>query len=414
MITEGDSTWTKMEADLKDIPSDPEMDQLRSAFEQDMLLFGAADEQSDAVRNYRSLPNFLVSRIRDLNAELVKLRKNDEDLKKANFEKAQAADQMVKAAQDELKQARDDLMAEKEKYDQERQRIDEAKNNIASMLAEKDNKIAELTAQLQTVEQQNSKRISDLENVVEGQRLRLQDMKKDTFEVADARIDSVNQAERMVYLNVGSADNLRQQQTFSVYDRGTSGLMGATPKGRIEVTKILGDHVAECRIKEDNVSNIIVPGDIVYTPAWAPGRPIHVAVAGLIDITGNGKSDMSLFENLIRINGGVIDDEVTPQTSFLVEGEMRSDQPGGEMTAEERNKFVTKVDAAQSIGIDRLSLERFLAKMGWKGDVRALSLGSGRIGPAAAPSTEAEAPAEPAADAFRPRTPPARGTEGAF
>ncbi len=49
MITEGGKTWTDMEADLDNIPSDPEMDQLRSAFEQDMLLFGAADEQSDAV-----------------------------------------------------------------------------------------------------------------------------------------------------------------------------------------------------------------------------------------------------------------------------------------------------------------------------------------------------------------------------
>jgi phage shock protein A len=420
MISGGGKTWTQMADDLANIPggggADPEMEQLRRDFEQNMLLFGAADEEFDSARNYQLLPNFLVSRIRDLNKQLTDLRLSENKLTAQKDQLEKDAAQRTKQFEDGQKKAHDDLMAELDKYKQERQRIEEAKNNIASMLAEKDTKIADLTTQLQDQEQRTSKQIADMENVIEGQRLRLQETKEDTFEVADARIDSANQAEGMVYINVGSADNLREQQTFSVYDRGTSGLLGATAKGRIEVTRILGERVAECRILEDDLSNIIVPGDIVYTPAWAPGRPIHVAVAGLIDVTGNGKSDMELFKNLIRLNGGVIDEEVTPATSFLVEGEMKSDAPGGEMTAEERNVFVTKVGAAQSIGIDRLSIDKFLAKMGWKGDVRALSLGRGRAGEfQAAPDEEAAAEPDAAgADVFRPRTPPARGDGGAF
>lgn len=419
MISGGGKSWTQMADDLANIPggggADQEMDQLGRDFEQDMLLFGAADEEYDSARNYQTLPNFLVSRIRDLNQQLTDLRRSENQLTAQKTQLEQAAAQRTKQFEDGQKKAHDDLMAELDKYKQERARIEEAKNNIASMLADKDGRIATLTADLQAKEQETSKQISDLENVVEGQRLRLQDMKEDTFEVADAVITSANQSEGIVYINVGSADNLREQQTFSVYDRGTSGLMGAKSKGRIEVSQLLGDHVAACRIMDDELSNIIVPGDIIYTPAWAPGRPIQVAVAGLIDVTGNGRSDMELFKSLIRLNGGVIANEVTPKTSFLVEGEMKSDQPGGEMTAEERNVFVTKVSAAQSIGIDRLSIEKFLAKMGWKGDVRALSLGRGRLGEfQEQPDAEkaVEGADDAGGDAFRPRTPPARGDRG--
>ena len=75
-----------------------------------------------------------------------------------------------------------------------------------------------------------------------------------------------------MYINVGSADNLNLQQTFSVFDKGTTAIMEAKPKGRIEV---IADRSAStwprCRILEDKVSNIIVPGDLVLTPAWAPG-----------------------------------------------------------------------------------------------------------------------------------------------
>ncbi len=192
--------------------------------------------------------------------------------------------------------------------------------------------------------------------------------------------------------------------------------MGAKPKGRIEVTQMLGDHVATGKIRGDELTNIIVPGDIIYTPAWTPGRAIHIAVAGLIDITGNGKSDLELLTSLIKLNGGVIDEQVSPQTSFVVEGEMKSDKPGGEMTAEERNVFVTKVTDAQRIGVDRLSVEKLLDKMGWKGDVRAVALGrgSGELGTLQTTPDEGAGAESDDGGAFRPRTPPARGDGGAF
>ena len=186
---------------------------------------------------------------------------------------------------------------------------------------------------------------------------------------------TVNQKESVLYIDVGSADNLRPQQTFSVFDKGTTGVMEAKPKGRVEVTQVLGEHVAVCRILDDKVSNIIVPGDLLVTPAWDPGRRIHFAIAGFIDITGDNKDDLELLKSLIDLNGGVVDEEVTVQTRYVVQGEDRGTGEGGAATDAERAAFNAKVTAAIEIGVDRLSVDKLLSLMGWRADVKSVTLG---------------------------------------
>ena len=44
---------------------------------------------------------------------------------------------------------------------------------------------------------------------------------------------------------------MKPQQTFSVYDKGTTAIMDAKPKGRVEVTQVVGEHVAVCRVLEE-------------------------------------------------------------------------------------------------------------------------------------------------------------------
>ena len=73
-----------------------------------------------------------------------------------------------------------------------------------------------------------------------------------------------------------------------------------------------------------------MPGDLVFSPAWSPGQRIHFAIAGFIDITDSGQNDIGLLTRLIELNGGVVDDTVTVQTRYLVQGEKRSETPDGE------------------------------------------------------------------------------------
>ena len=58
----------------------------------------------------------------------------------------------------------------------------------------------------------------------------------ETFENPDGRVVWVNQALRTVLLDLGSADSLRKQVTFSVYDVDANNLARSQSKGKLEVS----------------------------------------------------------------------------------------------------------------------------------------------------------------------------------
>ena len=373
MIEGGAKTWAQAEEELANIPgggtADPTMDQIRKTYQDNMMLYGPADQEHESTRNYQSLPTFLLSRIRDLNQQLTDLRRSENQLTEEKSQLEAAAADRTKKFEDGEQQARNDLAAERDKFRQDREDMQKQKDTIATQLTDKDNSIADLQTKFDDQQKKLGKSVSDLEQIVDDQKIQLRGLRKESFEVPDATITSVNQKEGVLYVDIGSADNLKQQQTFSVYDKGATGVMEAKSKGRVEVVQILGEHVAMCRILEDDITNIIMPGDLVFTPAWAPGRIIHFAAAGFVDITGDGRPDMELLENLIRINGGQLDPEVTVQTRYLIQGEDRGAGIEGEPTGDERADFTSKIRMAEQIGVDRLSVDKLLTLMGWRADV---------------------------------------------
>ena len=119
--------------------------------------------------------------------------------------------------------------------------------------------------------------------------MRLDELQKgqvDLFENPDGKITQVSQSQRLVWLNVGRADGLMRQTTFSVYDHKENGVASAKAKARIEVVEVSDEHMAEARILEDSAANPIMKGDIIHTPTWSPGQRIHFAMAGKWTSTG--------------------------------------------------------------------------------------------------------------------------------
>src|SRR6185436_7906434 len=152
-----------------------------------------------------------------------------------------------------------------------------------------------------------------------------------SFEVADGRISWVNQ-NGTVWINLGTADSLRRQVTFSVFDADQHDAAKAEKKGSIEVTRLLDDHMAEARITKDDPTNPILTGDNIYSQVWHRGKKLHFALTGVIDIDGDGQSDMQQALELIKLNGGIVDaylkddgkvdGEITANTRYLVLGDV--------------------------------------------------------------------------------------------
>lgn len=421
MLSGGAKTWKQMEEDLAAFggadASDATMAALRKRFQDDMLLFAAGEVETPEARNYQGLVTFLATQLRDMNQQLVDLRRNENQLIAQKTQLEQTSAERSQKFEEAANKARQDLEAARASYQQDLEAVRRQMEDIKTQITEKDNRVVELTAQLDEQQKTLSKKIEDMEKIINQQKLNLKDLQQVTFETPDGVITGVNQQGRVVYIDAGSADNLRLQQTFSVFDKETSSVLQSKPKGRIEVTQILGEHLAACRILEDQLPNIMLPGDVIFTPAWKRGRPVHFAIAGFIDITGDNQDDIELLKSLISLNGGVIDDVVSVQTRYLIEGTAPDAAGGGAATDAEKADFTAKVSAANEIGVDRLSVDKFLSLMGWRADVKSVTLGRGmakKIGATEEPSEETASAAEKdAAPAFRPRTPP-RGKDGAF
>jgi hypothetical protein len=371
---------------------DDEVDGILANFATDMATY-SAEAGAPGAANYRTLPAYLLGAIARKNVSVADANDQTKQIQVAKDTDFTAQKNRADAAEAARDTARDDLGKEKTAFDTAKAAIDAEKNKIAAQITTDK---AKAKAEFDKVAKERDAYVaqaSDLQNTITIQKDRLETLEKsqvDLFENPDGKITWVNQKQQLVWLNLGRADGLMRQTNFSVYDHDENGVSNAEPKARLEVIRIVGDHLAEARILEDLPSNPILPGDIVHTPSWSSGQRIHFALAGMMDINKDGVSDFDLVKNIILLNGGVID------------AELREDG--------------TKID-----------VQRLLEMMGWKAEERTVELaGSSGTGefrkrspgkkapatpattpaPAAGPATETPSPAPadpfggPAADPF--------------
>jgi hypothetical protein len=221
----------------------------------------------------------------------------------------------------------------------------------------------------------------------------------------------VDQRSATAWINLGRADALDRQTTFSVYSADVMDLGKAQTKATIEVTKILGDHAAEARITSDKNSDPITEGDKIFTPLWSPGDRQHFALAGLMNLDGDGRNVPRIVRNLIRDNGGEVDcmmdesgnklGEVTIKTRYVVRG----DDPKDSKQIDAMSKILRD---AERVGARTMSLAELKQQMNYKaGTVSVQGARPAAVGlpaaaaprPAAAPKPAAKPIVKPAAKA---------------
>ncbi len=263
---------------------------------------------------------------------------------------------------------------------------DQLKRVQASVTAEIDKHQAET----QKVRAEMQKKIDDLVQKladVEGARDKLNERLQSFIEIQfaatyDGEVTKVNPSARTVWINLGSYDNLPKHLTFSVQARGVPAGSQVPAKGKLEVTEILSDHLAECRIVEDDLRNPILPGDNIFTQMWAPGQRTRFAFAGKIDIDDNGSDDMDRVRAMVARAGGQIDAEVVNgelrgkldiETRYLVLGAV----PADKNSADRYNELTAE---AERLGIQRVPMAVFFDQIGYKREARTMSFGSGASG----------------------------------
>src|SRR5262249_19972130 len=127
----------------------------------------------------------------------------------------------------------------------------------------------------------------------------------------------------------------------------------------------------------------ILKGDKLFNPTWDPDRKKHVAVAGFIDLVGDGKDGLEDFRRMLARQGAVVDAYVdlkdgsvqgkgiTSNTESLILGD------GLDQTRDDRSRdkeLVAKVDRsiqalkkkAPDSGVAVISLRRYLEMTGYR------------------------------------------------
>jgi hypothetical protein len=295
--------------------------------------------------------------------------KLDEFTEKYKVRDNQRNDQ-VKTFENAVAKSGADLQEVTKSFDAQREKTVSEQATLVAHLDQVRKEAKEVTEKAEQKVDLASKKMAMLSGILGEKNRQIEKFNRPTMDVPSGEIRWVDQQHGLAWINLGRADYLERQTSFSVYSGDSNELNKSTKKANIEVTKIIGDHVAEARIVGDKLSDPLMPGDKIFTPLWTPGEQSHFALCGRMDINGNGSDDSATVRNLITMSGGLIDCELqktkrvgdlTPRTRYLVLGE-EADAKGAPEEVAARSRLLSDADR---LGVRRISLTDLKEKMGY-------------------------------------------------
>ncbi len=362
-------------------PSQDSAETVGAQFKDDMRKYAGAYQEE--FHFYRPLLEKVEKTLADKNDALQKAQKDLEAFKALFIGREASKDPEIKGFQEAADKAqkhdekesadfitrRDQIVAEQTKIQADLNRVQ--KESKAALDKEAANS-AGLQGQLVSLTKDYDQKSAKLNK-----------MTAENFDAPLGEVRWVNQRTGTAWINLGRADSLVRQVSFSVFPADITNLTLSAKKASIEVTQFLGAHLAETRITDDKPDDPIMPGDKIYTPIWSPYQPRHFALTGFLDMDGDGKSDLATLRDLITMNGGVVDSylnekgeivgQMTINTRYLVCGAKfeEADQDP------QRKGDTAMTKTAARLGVPSISLDDLLERMGWKNPTRVVRYGKG-------------------------------------
>lgn len=246
--------------------------------------------------------------------------------------------------------------------------------------------------------------MQEVEDKNQGLKTRINIYEREVFDRPDGQIVRVAARNRTCMINLGTADGLTANRTFSVYDQDVTNFDKGKHKAKIEVVRVFA-YKAEAKITEEDPTNPILSGDHILTATWDPGFAVSIALAGVFDLDGDRYDDRDKLAQMIERNGGKIaathDDEGTvsgkidPTVRYLVLGRPPSLLEDADDNKKRSSSAIT--DAMQSMQaeaekntVELIDLQKLLNRMGVRAKPKTLQI-------------------EPGAGRFKPRTPSSSG-----
>jgi len=245
---------------------------------------------------------------------------------------------------------------------------------------------ARMVGQMKQIKADEMKKVGDAEAAQAGAAEAVRKKEKEVVDMAEKMnhitqqdmgaapsgdITWVSLPNKMVWINRGRADNLQRQTQFTVFSADSASAAKAVKKGKVEVTRITGEHEAEARILDDKLTDPIMAGDKVFTPLWSPGQQNHFALAGIMNLDGDGRNQIGVVRGMINNSGGVVDCEldengkkqgqITVNTRFIVIGDAPDNKSGD--TIKNNGEILRDADRYH---VQVMKLAEFKQQMGYQ------------------------------------------------
>ncbi len=365
-------------ADLKN----PEKDVALAAIKADIAKLG------DNTSNLRLAVFQRSIELQRLNTELNQEKKNYAQEKQSLLQQKNAAETQAKSDRAKLnaesarvagiEKAKEEAIAAKQKELDDLnvtvRQLEKKNQDLVIAHEETVKKFEEKVRILQTVVAQKQKQIDELQSV--------------SFERADGNVRWVDNSTKLVWINLGSADRLPERMSFSVYSQTHHGIARGREgiKGKIEITRIRGPHLAEARILENDPYDPIRAGDPIYTPLWRAGATESFAFVGILDLDGDGSDDRDVLHRIVKSAGATISNDIdangvrhgnglSSNDKFLVQGTIPDPQKTADPKERARRNAIAKaagviLEEAKNRGVRIIKLSDFLAYIGYKANRR--------------------------------------------
>ncbi len=339
-------------------------------YNQDMSLYTSKQEGVD--ENYRGLLADVISANNEHHANTAVLNNNLLQAEDKLRTELAAKDKELAEKDKQLTQARNDLASERQNHDTTRQELGSKLDIAESAVKDASTKLSSAQAALETEKKRFADELAARDARITGLKLDIEDLTRTETDVADGQIVSVAPILGKVVINLGYADNLQPNQHFAVYDQQKTVFKNGEDKAKIEITRVLDAHLAEGRIIQANQINPILTRDFVVTSAWDPGYAVPIALVGIIDLDGDGQSDLDRLISIVEQNGGKVvayhDEEgnvvgeIDENTRLFVKG----DDPLGKMV-DGYERLLKQRDRFQ---VREISVRELLNTIGYRSEAR--------------------------------------------
>ena len=353
-------------------------------------------KQAAGTTGFNEEKGTLTTRIQELEGKFAEsqkaLKKAHEDLVRTQNEKAQGSDALnakVKQLSEQVVQIqndKDNLNAEKSA---EIARLQQRIDTMAKVRDQFKSRVGPILEKLEKIKLDRPE-IRELAELHELLLKQFESAVSISNEVAKGSIIKMDRANNLAYVNLGQADNVRPGVTFAVLPAGSTGKAAASRerKGAIEIVELLGDHLSTAKVLEAvNASrDPLLPGDLLFNPAWNPTMREHVAITGIVDINGDGIDDTPDLIRMLERQGVVVDayldlkdrtikgPGITEKTNYLIVGEKPviaaaatlDANPVTQAALDVMGKMEEMKKKAVDMGAQPVQFRRFMLLMGYK------------------------------------------------